>query len=384
MLHYHYLNGNVPRICYVSGMHTIFNIQETYFVFVSAVLGEGLLCQVFQKKIEFFYQNYRMACKFILVRGKNKGKQCNLKGINFFSGQMYCSRHYKMQEISMMKQEDLNCNAVDNSSENDASFQIIKEIGNGAFGRVMLIQDTETKECYAMKTTQNIAKQEADLLFYEYTLLSQHFVGSNHFPRLLPRISRSYTRTESETCLILEYFEETLSQRRRRYTLSNEEIKSYGLQMLTIIEYIHSLHFLYIDIKPENFMFKTDEDTNIKIIDFGLCQKYLDYRGKHIQSKILSNPIGTDLYASIRMLSCNQPGRMDDIECIGYLLLYLYHGSLPWSNSSSSNEVLLMKTNGTVFPNTPEYIWKFVQSSQAVDSFDVKPDYNLFRALLSE
>ena len=326
-----------------------------------------------------------MSCEFILTRGKNKGKQCSSKGTRIFFDTRYCSRHCKMKEKDMMlnetrtmQKEDWNCN------ENSVpAFGFIREIGKGAFGRVLMIQDTKTKEKYAMKTANNRAKHGANLLFYEYTLLSQHFAGNKDFPQLLPKVSASYKRGAHETYLIFEYFEETLSQRCNRCTLSNEKVKSYGLQILNIIEYIHSLNFLYIDIKPENFMFKTKDDESVKIIDFGLCQRYVDYKGQHIGSKTLSNPIGTDLYASVRMLSCTQSGRIDDIECIGYLLLYLYHGELPWSSASSSSEILEMKQACTMFENTPDYIWKFIQSSRAVKSFDATPDYNLFKALLT-
>ena len=72
--------------------------------------------------------------------------------------------------------------------------------------------------------------------------------------------------------MVLEYFEETLRQRSLRQELSEQQIKSYGLQILDIIEYIHQKRYLYIDIKPENFMFKLKGDEDIKIIDFGLSR----------------------------------------------------------------------------------------------------------------
>jgi serine/threonine protein kinase len=83
------------------------------------------------------------------------------------------------------------------------------------------------------------AKKEADLLFYEYTLLCHHFNNNASFPALLPVISQSYQRTTKETYLVLEYFEETLKQRSLRQELSEQQIKLYGLQILDIIEYIH-------------------------------------------------------------------------------------------------------------------------------------------------
>ena len=323
-----------------------------------------------------------MSCEFILTRGKNKGTQCSLKAKKVFNAKMYCTRHFKMQQGNARNQ-DLKPSIIKGYDLSFDTFDVIKEIGQGAFGRVVMIQDINTKEYYAMKITENTIKKEADLLFYEYTLLSQHFTDRNAFPTLLPKVAKSYKQRENETCLILEYFEETLEQRflRSNETFSQGQIRSYGIQMLDIIEYIHNKKYLYIDIKPENFMFKTEDDEFIKIIDFGLCQKFIDYKGKHIKSKKLSNPIGTDLYSSVRMMSCTRPGRIDDIECIGYLLLYLYSGDLPWLNATSSEEILTIKKDISTFIDAPSYIRDFIVSCQGL-LFDSKPDYDQFKGLL--
>ena len=120
-----------------------------------------------EKKMIFLQQNYRMACEFIFKSGKNKGKQCRLKGSKAFNRKLFCARHHKVQEMDTIRKEDVNlCERIGNS------FDIIREIGKGAFGRVLLVQDISTEKRYAMKVAK--AKKEADLLFYEYTLLCHH------------------------------------------------------------------------------------------------------------------------------------------------------------------------------------------------------------------
>ena len=81
------------------------------------------------------------------------------------------------------------------------------------------------------------------------------------------------------------------------------------------------------------------------------------------------------------MMSCIQPGRIDDLECIGYLLVLLCRGDLPWSNVLF-DEILNMKKSISTLSGVPEYIKDFVVSTQGY-TFDLKPDYDYFKTLLS-
>ena len=78
----------------------------------------------------------------------------------------------------------------------------------------------------------------------------------------------------------------------------------------------------------------------IYLIDFGLCKKYIDEHGEIIDIAD-QKPIG--LIGTSRYMSCNThlhrgQGRNDDLESLGYILLYLYKGDLPWMDLGSSNK----------------------------------------------
>jgi serine/threonine protein kinase len=93
--------------------------------------------------------------------------------------------------------------------------------------------------------------------------------------------------------------------------------------MIKRVEYIHSRRIIHRDIKPDNFTIGRDKNKHrIFIIDFGLAKKYMSSSGTHIRYREGKSLTGTARYASISTHLGIEQSRRDDIESVGYLLIY--------------------------------------------------------------
>merc|ERR1712110_242336 len=115
---------------------------------------------------------------------------------------------------------------------------------------------------------------------------------------------------------------------------------NYSEWARTPIKYVHAKNLLHRDIKPDNFLIGLGKKANqVQIIDFGLAKKYRDPKTQqHIPYRENKNLTGTARYASVNTHLGIEQSRRDDLEAIGYVLMYFNRGSLPWQGLKTNSK----------------------------------------------
>eukprot|EP01022_Parablepharisma_sp_SALTPOND_P026378 TRINITY_DN630_c0_g1_i1.p2 TRINITY_DN630_c0_g1~~TRINITY_DN630_c0_g1_i1.p2 ORF type:complete len:194 (-),score=15.49 TRINITY_DN630_c0_g1_i1:634-1215(-) len=121
------------------------------------------------------------------------------------------------------------------------------------------------------------------------------------------------------------------------YKFSLITVLMFAIQAIDRLEYVHSKGYVHRDIKPQNFAIGHRHKSNIiYLLDYGLAKIYRDaVTKKHIAYKDIGGLIGTAKYASFNAHNGFEQSRRDDLESLGYLLVYFFRGTLPWNGSKA-------------------------------------------------
>ena len=260
-------------------------------------------------------------------------------------------------------------------------YHCIKKIGQGSFGDIY--EAYYNNEKYALKFENR--KKNYNLLQNEAAIIN-YLKGPN-----IPFV-KSFGFTAQYNILVMQLLGKSLENLlMERKIFSLKTVCMVGYQMINILEFIHEKHILHRDIKPDNFVMGLDELSNIVyLIDFGLAKKYRSMTTLIQYPMVKKNKLtGTARYASINALKGYEHSRRDDLESVGYILIYFLKGKLPWqgihtkTKEEKYQKILEKKveiSSTELCDGIPKEFVEFLEYIKNL-GYNEKPEYGMLRHL---
>ena len=262
-------------------------------------------------------------------------------------------------------------------------YKIIKRLGRGSFGYIYLVE--YQNKLYAMKLENT--KKGYYILDKEIYLMI-HLYG--------PRIpyAKSFGQCGYYNVLVMELLGKSLEDIKLMLPSKKMTIPcvcKLSYQMLQILEHIHRKSFLHRDVKPDNFIMGIGPNSHLLyMIDFGFAKTYRDPTTlAHHPMQKGAGITGTARFASINTLSGYTQSRRDDLESLGYVIVYIAKGTLPWANIKCDNkDELYNRILETKIQTTPENLCnglpaqfeEYIKYIRGM-SYEQEPNYKYLRNL---
>jgi len=167
---------------------------------------------------------------------------------------------------------------VDDPSLNLDSFTIMKVLGKGAFGKVMLVYKKEdVRTLYALKTLQKKKMLQTSQIAHVHT---ERMVLEKVRSPFMVHLAFAF-QTDEKLYMVLEYCNggdlfhwiTVTAQKEKRYGFGEERSRLYAAELISAIHAMHQKDIIHRDLKPENLLL--DCEGHIKVTDFGLAKHHV-------------------------------------------------------------------------------------------------------------
>lgn len=208
-------------------------------------------------------------------------------------------------------------------------YQVLKTLGSGGFGETFLAEDTQmpSRRCCVIKQLKPIHNnpqiyQLVQERFQREAAILEDLGGTNdQIPTLY-----AYFQLDSQFYLVQEWIEgDTLTSKiKNQGVFSESDVRDLLINLLPVLEYVHSKQIVHRDIKPDNIILR-HRDRKPVLIDFGAVRESMGTVVNSQGNFTSSIVIGTPGYMPSEQ-AAGRPVYSSDLYSLGVTAIYLLTG----------------------------------------------------------
>jgi eukaryotic-like serine/threonine-protein kinase len=274
----------------------------------------------------------------------------------------------------------LDITSLRNGDMVEGRYKFIERIGKGAFGTVLLMEDTVVDDRLILKfLNPNVSEDEEMMKRFVHELRYSRKITHHNVIRIY-----DFLQIQGNYAISMEYFpSHTLGgEIVNEKPVDTKKAVKYGIDMCTGMAVAHKVGIVHRDLKPANVLI--NNEGLLKIVDFGVAAAH---REGDTQLTKTGYVIGSPKYMAPEQILGRKVDERADVYAVGVILYEMFTGVPPYARGDHM-AVMYQHVQGKarvpqeINPKLPPGLSDLVMKAMAVDKAKRFQSMDEFKAAL--